>query len=174
MSSTVASTGSPTSRRTLTSRSQSQENTAFDDEKPQMRSVSELSNYIYPIPISRTRCTCIYGVWFCNSPVLHTYLSFGASSAEHSHIYNPHVLITQTNSKQDPASMLKKSTSALSSSKLVNQVPKVSLNLDTAAATADCNCQILASTFQFKLKLTITEGEDEPRPSIFQRTQPDG
>ncbi|KFX90386.1 hypothetical protein O988_08221 [Pseudogymnoascus sp. VKM F-3808] len=62
MSSTVASTGSPTSRRTLTSRSQSQENTAFDDEKPQMRS--------------------------------------------------------------DPASMLKKSTSALSSSKLVNQVPK--------------------------------------------------
>ncbi|KFY47851.1 hypothetical protein V496_10415 [Pseudogymnoascus sp. VKM F-4515 (FW-2607)] len=62
MSSTVASTGSPTSRRTFTSRSQSQENTGFDDEKPQMRS--------------------------------------------------------------DPTNMLKKSTSALSSSKLVNQVPK--------------------------------------------------
>lgn len=70
MSSTVAATGSPTSRRTLTSRSQSQENTGFEDEKPQMRSVSEPSNYFYPIPISRTNHTWTYSVWFCSIRVL--------------------------------------------------------------------------------------------------------
>ncbi|KFY26065.1 hypothetical protein V491_01478 [Pseudogymnoascus sp. VKM F-3775] len=73
MSSTVAVTGSPTSRRTLTNRSQSQENTGFEDEKPQMRS--------------------------------------------------------------DRTNMLKNSTSALSSCKLVNQVPKkAKMNHDHASA----------------------------------------
>lgn len=70
--------------------------------------------------------------------------------------------------------MLKKSTSALSSSKLVNQVPKVSANPEPGAAIPIYNCQTLASSCHFRLKLTITEGKDEPRPYILQRTQPNG
>ena len=98
MSSTVAVTGSPTSRRTLTNRSQSQENTGFEDEKPQMRSVSELSNPTYLIPISRTSIRA-NGTTFSGS-VLFVYYSLptsphsNVSFDQQSDVYNPRVLIS--------------------------------------------------------------------------------
>lgn len=93
MSSTVAATGSPTSRRTLTSRSQSQENTGFEDEKPQMRSVSEVSNPTYLIPISRTSVRA-HGTMVSGSVLLvycslstspHSNVSVGQQSDLYSH-----------------------------------------------------------------------------------------
>jgi hypothetical protein len=131
MSSTVVATGSPTSRRSLASRSQSQENAAFDDDKPQGRPVSLPSHNIQPKSCLYRDMSALFLPRGCVASMFHVQLRVVSRQLWHNTLWNITVSLSSsylTLFEQDPTTMLKKSASALSSSKLVNQVPKVSLN----------------------------------------------
>lgn len=120
MSSAAVSNGSPTSRRTAIDRSQSQENALLDDDRLGYQPVSVTVFFRSSILKSRQLSKSLM---FSNhyKPITSTFIHLAA-----------HVLISffivLTMYTQDRSSMLKKSSSALSSSKNVNQAaPKVSL-----------------------------------------------